>query len=119
MKLDEVRQELIPARETPREVEGEWLGPRVNKTLESVTATLADQIVDDWWRASQKAWAAGEKDNPEYERIGDFLSANFGDVEKRVSEALRQLERRLSEKTYDMSADRARRWSRGGAAELG
>ena len=110
MKLSEVGQELIPAGEAPREVEGELLGPKANTAVSQLSADL----VDNWVRALQKEWARGMKDDERYAgmRMGEFMK----DEMKRLDAAIAEVGRQVRRKTYDVASERAERW--GGESRL-
>lgn len=107
MKLEEVTQELIPAGETPRDVEGEVLDPEVDREASAVAA----RAVNKWWRTVQKEWSGGLKDDPQYkgQRMGALLKDRMGLLDRQLEEVISQIKsvaRRQAE-------DRATRWSEG------
>lgn len=110
MKLDEV-QGMVPGGERPREVEGEVLGPEVQRSIESAAKTLADYVVTGWWQQCQKEWARGAKDDPDYERIGDLLFDRVDELERAGGKVVQQLSRRLGVLAREQAMDRAQRWA--------
>ena len=112
MKLDEVGQELIPRGEGPQEpVEGEVLGPAENRTINSAVTQLAEDVIDNWFKTCQRSWARGEKDNPRYEKFGDYLLEQLDRADRHAYHTLEQVKRRLPGLVRGRAADRAHRWS--------
>lgn len=107
MKLGEITQELIPAGETSRDVEGEVLGPEVSKTVSAVAAN----VVNKWWRTVQKEWARGLKDDPQYrgQRMGSLLKDRMKLLDKQLEEVTHQ----IKSEARHRAEDRATRWSEG------